>query len=944
MSTKVTNIEEFKEKYPIKIPSEFKAEMNKNPDEVINDILVVLNESLNNTSGSLAVVQATANNAATAASNANDNAESRLAKAGNLSDVQSAPISAYNIEAQTGISPEKYTGTDLAKLNSAASYSNTNNVPLVLERGNTYDLDGGTFTIPANTKLKFSGGTIANGTITGNNTLIDAGVFQIFGSDVTIAGTWNVGKAYFEWFGSLASATTNFIILRQLLVFNTTIIVKQNFSLEAASLIDSITTDSKVHIEGTGNTKPIITLNTRHSAGYAYIKSENGNNIILNNIELRTSDWGTVNNTLSRRFYFVGYRYATFQFLQWIDLVNVENCDIKGNLSILFFNVTDNTSYANDAEFNATGVNKIICRNNNYFECYRVFDCVNQNVNSIISENEVMKEIRDSTYWININGIDANQIALREANQTKYIFQNLQATNTTIQSENVGYLCAALLEGKHLLLENCYVEGLITDTTISEAIPFYKSCAILEEYNCQFINNFCAHTGGNNSFLYFKGAKNIKSIDCTYKLTKQGLVNAGLIADLDVDMTAYTPICSFRFSQQEQSLTDYESCLISNITFDTEIINNYSVFQYDDFKISGTVRIVNLYNLYSTVGKSNPRSGAFISGARFIENQKQLTFKNVDFYISYNETGRFIPFYNILLNNGSNTIVSSWEMVIFENLNFYVNDTEIEIPVLSADFTSEANNRIFGNNSGLSNFGFGTNDVNNKPQAQRYIGEWDISDLSQTTNYGYATFNRRGELTIKVRKNNLTSYKFFTDLLVNIVNNKEHFTDDTPYYLDVDFSYKLKDGSLGQLKYKLGLRQRRLYYVNDSDKADADGIIHNSGSVLNIHPTNKETDSTIKLNGTTVTLNAFGYLSFDGISDVESFQIIVKTGILRYNSGTALAAAQAYRQLNYDKGEYQTGTASPVSSVVPHYIGQEFLETTTPKWYKATGLTNADWV
>lgn len=40
----------------------------------------------------------------------------------------------------------------------------------------------------------------------------------------------------------------------------------------------------------------------------------------------------------------------------------------------------------------------------------------------------------------------------------------------------------------------------------------------------------------------------------------------------------------------------------------------------------------------------------------------------------------------------------------------------------------------------------------------------------------------------------------------------------------------------------------------------------------------------------------------------------------------------------------RSGAATPISSVVPHYIGEEFLETTTPQWFKSTGLTSADWV
>ncbi len=44
------------------------------------------------------------------------------------------------------------------------------------------------------------------------------------------------------------------------------------------------------------------------------------------------------------------------------------------------------------------------------------------------------------------------------------------------------------------------------------------------------------------------------------------------------------------------------------------------------------------------------------------------------------------------------------------------------------------------------------------------------------------------------------------------------------------------------------------------------------------------------------------------------------------------------------KPDHLEGAATPVGAVVPAFIGQNFLETTTPLWFKATGLTNADWV
>lgn len=41
---------------------------------------------------------------------------------------------------------------------------------------------------------------------------------------------------------------------------------------------------------------------------------------------------------------------------------------------------------------------------------------------------------------------------------------------------------------------------------------------------------------------------------------------------------------------------------------------------------------------------------------------------------------------------------------------------------------------------------------------------------------------------------------------------------------------------------------------------------------------------------------------------------------------------------------FRTGAASPVGSIKPLFLGEEFFDTVAVKWYKATGLTTASWV
>ena len=62
--------------------------------------------------------------------------------------------------------------------------------------------------IPEHCHLRFNGNPInatSGITLKGNNTTIEAGLYQIFGSHVTLDGTWIVTTGYPEWWGARSS-------------------------------------------------------------------------------------------------------------------------------------------------------------------------------------------------------------------------------------------------------------------------------------------------------------------------------------------------------------------------------------------------------------------------------------------------------------------------------------------------------------------------------------------------------------------------------------------------------------------------------------------------------------------------------------------------------------------------------------------------------------------
>lgn len=68
-----------------------------------------------------------------------------------------------------------------------------------------YDLNGQTIKVPSGSILKFEGGSLSNGVLEGNNTVIQAKPVKILNTDVTLSGTWIIDTAYVEWFGAVTN-------------------------------------------------------------------------------------------------------------------------------------------------------------------------------------------------------------------------------------------------------------------------------------------------------------------------------------------------------------------------------------------------------------------------------------------------------------------------------------------------------------------------------------------------------------------------------------------------------------------------------------------------------------------------------------------------------------------------------------------------------------------
>ncbi|MBQ8867003.1 MAG: hypothetical protein IJ013_04695 [Bacteroidaceae bacterium] len=128
-----------------------------------------------------------------------------------------------------------------------------------------YCLNNNTITIPANCTLDFQGGSLSNGTLIGNRTMIVASPHKIF-QNITISGTWLVNWAYAEWFGALGDGTTD-----DTTALNTALTVFKNVQLGSRSYYCSGTITLTRGMSLRGVNKLATTIQHNHNSNAVVI-------------------------------------------------------------------------------------------------------------------------------------------------------------------------------------------------------------------------------------------------------------------------------------------------------------------------------------------------------------------------------------------------------------------------------------------------------------------------------------------------------------------------------------------------------------------------------------------------------------------------------------------------------------------------------------------------
>ena len=110
------------------------------------------------------------------------------------------------------------------------------------------DLNGKTLVLPANITLVIEKGGFDNGKITGDKTMLSTGLFQVFGENLKVNGTWCVDHAYAEWFGSCGQGDDTEFIQKCLNTFYQCRLLNRTYHVTTICLPD----DAKFEGSGQG--------------------------------------------------------------------------------------------------------------------------------------------------------------------------------------------------------------------------------------------------------------------------------------------------------------------------------------------------------------------------------------------------------------------------------------------------------------------------------------------------------------------------------------------------------------------------------------------------------------------------------------------------------------------------------------------------------------------
>ena len=207
----------------------------------------------------------------------------------------------------------------------------------IYEIRDNFDLGGASVAILAGCILKFNGGKVSNGTITGNNTQIDSCGCLYFIDGVTFDGSWANSETSSEWFAQSISAFHTIVTnLMTLTMAGGHITISRNTTL--SDVTDSIEIVKSLHFDFTNHT---LTLQERDqsTSSIKRVFFADQQDAILKGLSLRNLNISATAN-ITRTDSFAGqtswWGFFYFSNVQDVEIVNVNSAHLEEGFKFAF--------------------------------------------------------------------------------------------------------------------------------------------------------------------------------------------------------------------------------------------------------------------------------------------------------------------------------------------------------------------------------------------------------------------------------------------------------------------------------------------------------------------------------------------------------------------------------------------------------------------------------
>ena len=320
-----------------------------------------------------------------------------------------------------------------------------------------FDLNSASFTIPSGCVLKFNGGKLSNGTLTGQGTNIIAEAVEIFDS-ITIAGTWNVEKIMSVWFAKDKYTIGNLLLMNNASI-NTEIIIDGNYDAyvpNAGTDGLAVVGNTTLRIAGT------ITKEATSVSANSAVFSLAGENIFVIGgvIDGNKSTFGTANE------YGHGFDINSAKNIR---IVGVKIKDCRGD-GVYVGGATTNTGIS--------------------FECCEI---VGARRNGIAIINGKFVTIKD-TYIHDVKGTSPKCAIDLEPNSDSQVVENITINNCTIED------CGSYLNiiGR----ANSKIKNVVANNT-NVTLTAFTSCVTINYSEFIVFNNCLFNLSGRTSTYCF---------------------------------------------------------------------------------------------------------------------------------------------------------------------------------------------------------------------------------------------------------------------------------------------------------------------------------------------------------------------------------------------------------------------------------------------------------